>query len=606
VVKVDVIDAHPRVATLLDVAAPSRRGDGFARFVIRTAIWIPAATITVLMAPLLLTTRTFGHDWTLHLWLIRQQQFDIEARGVPGLFTSTRHLGAFYPMFAFVGSGIYSVGAYLSIALGDRPVLAYNALYGVALCLAFGGMTWLSTQLGLRGWRSQTAGMTLVTGAYFVTDFVGRGDFGELIALCSIPFVIAAARALVMSETVRPALVLALVVGVFVFTGSHNVTLMFGTVFFVALGIVLLVSVGPRASRVPWKRLGAVAGAAAIGMGLNAWYLVADVAYGLNTATSRYNVRRLPSTELAEAGLFLNPLRTADPYTAYWRDLRFTLPWYFLVWVLVVARLVWPRKGAAARRLAGGLGALVVGYVTFIAWRAPWHLVPHELYNIQITWRLHGYVLLITALLVLLALRWEAGAERSQRRALGALLVAIIAFNLGAAVWQEWRVRSEYVTADREVVAGRHFAAEVVAARYEEPASWYPNAMYRDVSLPIVTTEPGRALEIPVRAVHDSRFSGVLDVPDGAAPFRTNLAAGSHFVRLEGIRFVGRTPDGLIVAARAADAPPRGPIAVTITPVRTTLLGAGTLVSLLSLAALVGLIGWTVRRSLGRFSRDRR
>jgi hypothetical protein len=150
-------------------------------------------------------------------------------------------------------------------------------------------------------------------------------------------------------------------------------------------------------------------------------------------------------------------------------------------------------------------------------------------------------------------------------------------------------------------VTGRGFAGAVVAARYDEPASWYPNAMYRELTPPIVPTAPGRTLDIPVRAVQGSKFAGVLAVPDGDAPFRTNLAATSHFVRLTGIRGIGRAPG----VAR------NGPVAVTIMPARNSLLRAGEILSLLSLAALVALIGSLIRRPRlaaadRALSRDRR
>ena len=81
------------------------------------------------MLPLAVTSRTFGDDWTLHLWLVRQQEMNIQANGRPGLFLSAQPLGAFYPIFAFVGSGLYTVGGYLAILLGDRPIVAYKLLY---------------------------------------------------------------------------------------------------------------------------------------------------------------------------------------------------------------------------------------------------------------------------------------------------------------------------------------------------------------------------------------------------------------------------------------------------------------------------------------------
>src|SRR5207245_11523127 len=100
-------------------------------------------------------------DWTIHLWLLRQQQLNIESLSHPGLFVSVRTFGVFYPIFAFVGSGLYTLGGCLAILLGDRPVLAYKLLYLVGFGLAYGGMTWLSLQLGVRGWRAQVPVLVL-------------------------------------------------------------------------------------------------------------------------------------------------------------------------------------------------------------------------------------------------------------------------------------------------------------------------------------------------------------------------------------------------------------------------------------------------------------
>jgi phosphoglycolate phosphatase-like HAD superfamily hydrolase len=575
-----------------DVNAPRPRSVGarFAGSVVASAIWIPITTITLLTAPLFLTRRTYGSDWTLHLWLMRQQQFNIESLGHPSLLMSTRDLGVFYPVFAFTGSGIYTVGAYLSMALGDRPIIAYKLMYVAGFCLAFGGMTWLSTQCGLRGRRSQAAGMTLVTGAYFVTDFVGRGDFGEFLALCSIPFVIAAGRAIVTSATMSRRYVIALVVGVFVFTGSHNITLMLGSGFFLALAVVTAITQG--VSRPVWKRWWVVVGASAVGVGLNAWYLFPDLAWGSTTQASTDNVHRLPATELVQFGMLLNPFRPASTFSPYVRDVRLAVPWMFLAWVYVVARERWSSRERRPRRLLASLAGLVVVYMVFIAWQAPWRLVPHVLYNIQMTWRLHGYVLLLTALLVLLALQWEAAAPRSARRAMGAGLAALLVVSLGAAVWQVWRVRSEYVANYREIATGSRFADDVVASRDHAPASWYPPPMYRDFTLPVVSTSPDRELDLPVAAARREHFAGVVAVPEGTAPFRTNVASDAHFVRLTGITIVGRTPYGMLVATRASGAAASGPIAVTIDTIRSTIVVSGAVVSLVSLLALVALLVW--------------
>ncbi len=211
--------------------------------------------------PVLFTRRTFGHDWTLHLWLLRQQQLNIQSMWHPGLFVSVHTLGVFYPVFAFVGSGLYTMGALLAIVLGDRPILAYRLLYLLGFVLAYGGMTWLSVQLGLRKWRAQMPGLVLVTGAYYLTDLAGRGDLGEFIALSSIPLLLAAGRSIVTAPRLRARDILAAVFATFILTGSHNITLAWGSVFVAALLVVMLASFGSVTLRPgSWSRVGALAG----------------------------------------------------------------------------------------------------------------------------------------------------------------------------------------------------------------------------------------------------------------------------------------------------------------------------------------------------------
>jgi hypothetical protein len=228
------------------------------------------------------------------------------------------------------------------------------------------------------------------------------------------------------------------------------------------------------------------------------------------------------------------------------------------------------------------------------------------LYNVQFRWRLHGYVLLATAILVMFVLTWPASSRGRRARATTVALLAIVALNVGVATWQVWQVRSEYVEHGREVTAGSSFVDTVVAARAVEPPSWYDGGDdFRDVSTPIVATAPGRVLVVPEVAVHGSSFSGVLDVPDGAAPFATNISAGSRFVRMTGIRAVGRTRDGSIVAVRAPGVSERGPVPIAIEQNATPVLRAGALVALVSAAAVGGLLAWLVLDALRRRRRAR-
>jgi hypothetical protein len=573
----------------------------------RSTIWIPAVVIALLAMPLIVTNRSFGHDWTLHLWLLRQQQLNIQSLSHPGLFVSAGSLGVFYPIFAFVGSGLYTVGGYLAILLGDRPILAYKLLYLAGFAMGYGGMTWLSRQLGIRGWRSQVPGLVLVTGAYFITDLAGRGDLGELLALAAIPLLIAAGRSVFSSSRIRARDLLTVVGAVFVLTGSHNITLMWGSVFVVLLAIVSFVAFAPVGlPPIPWPRLAALAGSGAIGAGLNAWFLFPDLRYGLDTNVAGQNQNKIPKTVLAKPGLLLNPLRPSDlTSSAFSRDIRLAAPWMFALWAVVVVALLWRNREGSSKRAFVGVFGIALFFIGIIVWHGVWKAFPHVLYNVQFTWRLNAYVLLTTALLVLLALGWQATAPERLKRSTTVVLVALLVFNLGAAIWQVWRVRSEYVRGGKELVTGSTFADQVVASRDDPPLSWYGKGDFRDFSAPPIETDRSRLLTIPSTAVHRSKFKGVLRVPDGPLPFDTNISAGPRFVRMTGIEPIGRAHDGSIVAVRRRQAPPTGPIEVTIVPIESNVLRLGALVSIISVVLLVGMVLWALGRLLRRRLRAR-
>jgi hypothetical protein len=570
-------------------------------FVPRTGIWIPVGVIALLFAPIALTSRSFGHDWTLHLWLLRQQQLNIQTMGHPGLFVSAEPLGVFYPIFAFVGSGMYSVGGVIAIVLGDRPILAYKILFLIGLCLAYGGTTWLSVQFGLRGWRSQIAGLVFVTGAYFLTDMLGRGDFGEFIALSSLPYLAAAVCAVLTVPSLRTRHVLAVVLGIFVLTGSHNITLLWGTTFLALIGTLYLAATARR-WMVPWKRVGALIGGAAVGAGLNAWYLLPDLAFSFGTAAAKGGQAKAPASGLEPVGMLLNPLRvsytTGGPFE---RDIRVTLPWMFAAWACVVAVVYWKRADRTMKTLFVGFFALAGCYLFLVSTSAPWRLLPSIFYNLQFTWRLHAYVLLATALFVMVALRGHAAMHDRVSRAASVVLVVLVVFNVAAATWQVWRVRSEYVKNKTVAYSDDSFVDQVVAARSVVPPSWYSFGQFRDESSRRVATLGRPTLTIPATAVRRDEFSGSLAVPDGPAPFKTNIAAGTHFVSLAGIQAVGRSSDDALVAARAPGSPATGPIRVTIRPAHGVVFVAGNWGSILSLTALLGLLSWPLgRRARGR------
>src|SRR5438270_12869610 len=65
------------------------------------------AVLALIMAPMLLTSRSFASDWPNHLWLVWQQSLNTSALGHPSLFFQSA-FGAFYPWFAFNGGTLYA------------------------------------------------------------------------------------------------------------------------------------------------------------------------------------------------------------------------------------------------------------------------------------------------------------------------------------------------------------------------------------------------------------------------------------------------------------------------------------------------------------------
>ena len=139
----------------------------------------------------------------------------------------------------------------------------------------------------------------------------------------------------------------------------------------------------------------------------------------------------------------------------------------------------------------------------------------------------------------------------------------------------------------------------MLSSRHVVPPSRYPAGDFRDGSAPVVAVEAGRTLTVPLDQVDASGYSGLLDVPLGPAPFTTNIAGGPRFVRMTGIRAVGRTNDGFVVAVR--DNPSLvQPVRVTLRQAGSGVLRVGAIASVLSVLALLGVVAWPARRLLGR------
>jgi hypothetical protein len=570
--------------------------------------WALGAAVGVaLMAPMLFTHRSFGVDWGGHLWLVYAQMENVNQLGHPSYFIQST-LGAFYPWFAFYGGTLYGGVGVVAALLGSHVTPVYVASYALGLALALGGMTWPSRQAGLRGWAAAVPGVVYVTSAYYVTNVYARGAWPETIAISALPVVIAGAVAIIRSPRVGAGPAAAVIGGAAVVSGSHNITLLWGTVFLAALAALALISSGPARGEVA-RRLAVTAGLFALGVGINLWFLSIAIRLGHEVPIEEQALHRRPRNSELDLAVLLSPWRFSR-FAGNQPTLDLQAPTLLLLWSGVALWLA-PLRTPVVRRLALGLGVLLVPLCVLLAFQATWSVLPRELWVIQFPFRLETYVVLCAAGLVILGLLGLRKASGRLRTALVAGLAAILAFDVGQALAQAWRTPS-YV-GDR---------ARIVARPPTRAPRWFDHFathnQFVDVGAPIVrptlatipgVTAPGlpaqtdlglpaQTLSLPVaeriRARYERRFR--LAQPGSVI---TNVNGSPRLITIDGGHAVGRTPDSRMIVYVHPPPRPGEMSRLAFSPARTRGIVAGWIASILCLLASIVVVGglwWRGRR----------
>lgn len=529
---------------------------------------LPLATVLVLSAPMLFTSRTFQTDWTIHLWYLWVQSVELGRNQAPSLFVHADLVGLFWPHYAFYGGTMYTIGGLVALALGHRPVLAFVLMQLASFLMAYLGTTWIARQAGLSGWQAQVPGLVLVTSAYFLTLPYGRGAWGEFTATSAIPLLIASGLHLLRVKRWKPFAVLAFVIAAIIYSGSHNITLLWGSLFLVALMVVSVFALPRRGLELQLRRVLAVAGLAVLAVGVNLWFLLPNLAFGRRTLIPGAIEPETSSPWFGQPGTLFHPLRvlpqpgevTSPP------GIYVQLPILIAVWAITALALTHRSTGRPWRRLSLGLTALLGAIVVLIVFRSPWDAIPPLLKIIQFPMRLATYAVFCIVALVILGLRGlTKKPSRWQKPMMLGLCAALYVGGL-LAVWQVWSQPS--VHSSREVA---------LRAPTQVAPSVYDVYLFRDASAPVVVPVPGRVLRFDPARVRDGEFVGTVDPPPGNGAFATNIAAGSYLVRVEGLVPVGRTADGWMVAARKfADA---GPVRVRLSTAQSLPVTVGRTVS---------------------------
>lgn len=507
-------------------------------------------------------------EWSNALWLVERQADVIRATGHPTYFLHTPETGVFYPQFLFYGGSLFALTGGLATLIGSAW-WAFVAVLALATSCAYGGTLWLARQADLDIGAASLAAVVVSTSPYTVSALYGRGAWTEIVATSALPLGLAGALAVVRAD--RPwAGVAAVTATAAIVAGSHNITVVWGTLVCGAIALTGLSAMGSDARRrLSPRRLLAIAGALILGAALVSWTLLPSAIYGSQTRAYADSPHFLDALKSVDR---LDVVFRPDPYVppsiaAVNPANHYQLPVYVLAWCLaaVAATLVRRRADRTDRRLAIGLFLLLGGLVALLVVDPLWDHMPGYLAAIQFPLRIHAYAVLVIALLVVVALRMAALSPRPGLWLAG--LAVALAVQTGLAQYAAWN-------------APRFVGREQIRA---ETLPWsfqlYQQAMYRTVD-PRPLDRPAAAVNLsPPGADGGARGS---EPPRGGTTVASNLVA-SHFVRVRPPwRLGGADADGLAVLVR----PPGGASAPIAEAAHPWPVALGTALSLAAMGVL--------------------
>jgi hypothetical protein len=559
-----------------------------------------AVAVVLVAAPMLFTSSGFAVDFTNHLWLTWAAGKMLVESGHPSYFLNTSELGVFYPWFAFYGGSLYMIVGGISELTGGHPILAYVGVTTLVIAGSYGGMVWLGREFGLRGWVSHAPALVVVTSAYYITNLYGRGAWTEFIATAAIAPLLASGVHLVRAPRWRPWPILVFVASTVIFTGSHNITLLWGSTVAVIAAVTLWLALGgPR--RMPFRRLAMLAGLGVASVLVNAWYLVPDIAYAGDVRAHAYALAVAGASFFDTPGVLLDPLRMV-PHESTTPALYVQVPVWFMVWGLVAgALLLWRgRSGDRLGRVWIGVIVLIGVLLGMIMLTPLWSVLPFPFDEIQYPYRLGSYVYYAVGGLVLvgaLALQRAAAAGRAGptvgRLRVG--LAGVCAVSIGLCVWQQWVPNTlfpQWSYTNRK---------EALVSVHTPPRTWYDPGSYNDNSTPVVHVPAGRSLNIPPNEIHGDRFAAWMRVPPGTQPIQTNIVGGGYLVHMSGLTRIGRNPYGYAVVRRERAG--SGPVHVVVQTATSPALVLAWALSIAACLAILAVLAWACAQSV-RARRD--
>ena len=423
------------------------------RLTVAAEVLAAVALLVLLTRPLIFGDSDRGADFYTHYWYVWHQSEALQhggpslyAHDVPTVFTT---------LFAFYGATLYVLTAALGILLGS-VLHGYVLTYILAFASSYGGWWWLARQAGLGRLVAHVPGIVFVTTAYAMTNIYLRGAWPEHVAVGAIPLLAASGISILRADRLRLGPALALLLSSIVFSGSHNITLLLGTIFLVVLAVLLLAGVPQARGLVTRRGLLRIAMLVIPALMVSAWFLVPDIVYRnhtlVGTSTELWRLFLTDSRALVTADhLFTLGRGTADPEVPHY---AFALPVLAMVWVVIATIASRPRLRDPWLRvlliLAGVTTLLILAMTHPSVLRGPFVML-------QLSYRLESYINLAICGAVLATLVLLRNAPRTAaliaRWALAPIAAISIVLAVGQSVvhrdpttYQEWKNFPSYFT----------------------------------------------------------------------------------------------------------------------------------------------------------------
>jgi hypothetical protein len=486
------------------------------------AVGGPLLLLLGLTWPLLFSNSTFNEDWMNHLWYIWHQSLTLRADHLPSLFLNYSN-GIFYPVYAFYGGTIYTLGGALSLALGTMR--GYLLTYLLGFVAAYTGWYWMARMFGLGRWLAHAPGIVFVTSAAYLMIIYGIGDWPEFLAISAMPLMIASGLAVIRSERLRLGPALGLTASAVVFFGSHLLTVIWGSTVLVIAGLTILASVPAARRHMSWRNLLRLMMIIIPALLVSAWFLVPTAAYQANTVVARSypNFVRLLKQDMYVVSV--SHLFTLSRARASGTIVTTALPILAMAWVLVGAAVsLGARRGGTWLRVLFALSAVTLVLLIMMTHSELILALPRVYSTVQFSFRLESYVLLGIAGAVLAVLVLNRDGGRVTKLWTWTLLPILAVSAIGAT----------------QQAAGSLFgrSRKLALSSYLKPTFEQEGLLnYVDDSLAVVKTHLPH-LHFPPESAPGGRATVFVHAAPGQV-VDSNIRAAPEFVHITGAKIVG-------------------------------------------------------------------